>query len=121
MTTNETTPMQALDKLIDPYILLGDDEVRDLGEIVRAALTAAPVAEERDTALYDIGSLTTEHRAIYGQIAPHAILAAKTWARGDDQYNAAKIGAHRAIVHLIKRDLIALSPPAEKPTQEETK
>jgi hypothetical protein len=55
---------------------------------------------------YDADSLNPEQRTFYNSIIVPAMLAAKTWARGDVQYNAAKIGANRAIIRLIKDNRI---------------
>lgn len=109
MTSRYAEALEALNKILEQVPNHGMTHARELMkdyQVVKDIIQRAEQSESVDTTLYDIGSLSPEHLAIYGQVAPNALIAAKTWARGDEQYNAAKIGAHRAIVHLIKRGLL---------------
>ena len=44
-TTTHEKALEALDRLTDPYTLLEDSETRELGEIIRNALTAQAKGE----------------------------------------------------------------------------
>lgn len=55
---------------------------------------------------YDHTKLSDEKRALFEKIIGPALLYAKTWARTDADYNAAKTGAYRAVFGLINNGYI---------------
>lgn len=46
------------------------------------------------------------NKPLYEEVIGRALLYAKTWARGDVQYIAAKVGADRAVRHLLHEGYI---------------
>jgi hypothetical protein len=80
-------------------------------DLIRAALKSGDTAFLPTTDYYDPEKLTAEQRAQYERLIGSALLHAKTWAPTDKEYMAAKTGAHRAVIGLIKHGLL---PPTSE-------